>query len=189
MDEKNQENEEFVTEINGSGTTVESESDPPNLPTPHQLATASKDYSTSVVSSLSSSPSEVPPNVEQPAPLVQSPTEEQSKGASSAATFSLSAANISVQCRTLCKESEKLSERILNFANRLNHLLPGSHNTNQLQPAVSNASNDETATKIKENVEMLDTVIKEAVEIIQNFGATFNEMDDKMKQWVPATEV
>ena len=36
---------------------------------------------------------------------------------------------------------------------------------------------------------MLDTVIKEAVEIIQNFGATFNEMDDKMKQWVPATEV
>ena len=172
MDEKSQENEGF--EAVGVSTT-ESLNISGSEATPHQLAT-SKDYSSSVVNSSPSSPlPEAPPNVEQPeqpAPLVKSPTEEQNKGASSEATFSLSAANISVQWSILCKESEQLSEKILNFANKLNRL-SGIRNTDQLQPAVSNAGNDETAAKIKEDVEMLDTTIKEAVKIIQNFSTTW----------------
>ena len=118
-------------------------------------------------------------------PLVESlravsPTQEKSgTGARSETTFSVSGTNLSAQWSILCKESEQLSEKLTSFVTRLNRI-NGSRDTSQLIPI---ASTDETVAKEKE----ANAAIEEAVQTFQNFSSRFNEMDDKMKQWVPTT--
>ena len=128
---------------------------------------------------------EQPPSGSPSSSLVESlravsPTQEKSgTGARSETTFSVSGANLSVQWSILCKESEQLSEKLTSFVTRLNRI-NGSRDTSQLIPI---ASTDETVAKEKE----ANAAIEEAVQTFQNFSSRFNEMDDKMKQWVPAT--
>ena len=139
---------------------------------------------------------------ELPYPLVKSPTQEQSKADASQSETTLSArtANVTAQWRTLCEESERLSKNLIAFASRLN-LVNGNcgmrsqqgdnskteNSTSELQPDIRSTGNDETgaAKEREENIEMLHADIKEAVEMIKNLSKSFNEMDEKIKQWVP----
>ena len=171
--------------------------------TPSQFVTLEAERSNSVVvSSAASLDSKVqsllPVTLEQQAateptsslvdPLrAVSPTQENSgTGARSKTTVSVSGANhdLILQWDTLRKESEQrteqLSEQLSSFVNLLKRIRNGSRDTSQLQ-------SDETVAEEKEGMEMLNAVINEAVQTFQNFSSHFNEMDDKMKQWDPAT--
>ena len=105
--------------------------------------------------------------------------------------FSASSENMIAQWSTLCKESTELSEKMNAFVdrlNRINKVRSDSSGRYLLAGAVPNTTdNDETATK-KESLEMLNAAIEEAAQTLQNFNSRFNEMDNKMKQWVPVTD-
>ena len=199
MDEETQKSEEIEivstrTELPNVLRDTSGESDPSST-TPSQFVTSEECSNSVVVGSAASLDSEAQSlltvTLEQqaaaePTSLVDeslravSPTQEKSgMGARSETTVSVSGANLSLQWRTLCKESEQLSEKLSSFVNRLNRI-NGSRDTSQLQ-------SDETVAKEKEGMEMLNAVINEAVQTFQNFSSHFNEMDDKMKQWDPAT--
>lgn len=118
--------------------------------------------------------------------------EETTTGARNSETvFSRSSENMIAQWSTLCKESIELSEKMNAFVDRLNRINEIHSDTSGrylLAGSVPNTTdNDETAAK-KESLEMLNTAIEEAAQTLQNFNSRFNEMDNKMKQWVPVTD-
>ena len=203
MDQESEEVEIVSTnaELPNTLRDTSGESDPNSTTTPCQLVT-SEECSTVVSSSASpDSDSEAsltqerraqeqPPQSSPPSSLVESlravsPTQEKSgTGARSESTFSVSGANLSVQWNILCKESEQLSEKLTSFVTRLKRI-NGSRDTSQLMPPIGGT--DETVAKEKEGtLTMLKEAIEEAAQTFQNFSSRFNEMDDKMKQWIPA---
>lgn len=117
-----------------------------------------------------------------------SPTQEQSTGAVNETIFqSVSAATVPWSVvDSLCKESDQLLEKILGFVSKL-YYIKESRDTSHLVPIATDndQDKDEAAVKAKESAEMLNAVIKEAVQAFQNFHSCFKEMDEKMKQWVP----
>ena len=198
MDEEGEEISVNTTQsLNASGSD-------PNSSTPSKesaLEFAPNECNTAVSSSLNT-PEVSSTNVQQDQPTaVQSsseaivpvlPIQEQTIAGTrnNETIFSRSSENMIAQWSTLCKESIELSEKMNAFVDRLNRINEVHSDTSGrylLAGAVPNTTdNDETAAK-KESLEMLNTAIEEAAQTLQNFNSRFNEMDNKMKQWVPVT--
>lgn len=167
-----------------------------------------KESSATVDSSLSLtspevSPTQVVENYDQPAAApsvrvegfivpVSRPIQEQSAGEMNNTMFSMNAGNLNAQwqmLRNLQEECEQLSVKLTGFVTRLNRVNESHLPTALPSTADYDKAAAQTTAKENENVEMQNAAIKEAVKTFQKFHACFNEMDDKMKQWVPAIDV
>lgn len=116
------------------------------------------------------------------------PVQERSSGEMN--MLSMNAASMNAQWQMLLKECEELSVKLTAFNNRLNSVkescLPTALPSTTDEEEVATAA--QTTAKENQSVEMQNTAIKEAVQTFQKFHVCFNEMNDKMKQWVPAID-
>ena len=119
---------------------------------------------------------------------VSRPAQEQSTGEMNNTMFSMPWNAANTQWQILRKESEELSVKLTAFMSRLSCVSESCLPTALSNTTDNEEAGDAAARTTAENVEMQTTAIKEAVQTFQKFHVWFNEMDDKMKQWVPAID-